>query len=595
MSIQELEQKLNSEKANIGLVGGRLKLQEASDADTPISAEIYPSDWHLEITLKQGYNPVRDKRTAAYARKRRIPDALEKICMDVMHHEVGHWELPRGTGKGCPYDEANHDIIVEEVSKVLKKYRKDDLTGYVANAFEDIIVNINCNRYTDHSGQVLFWNEQGMENGKYNKFYEAFVRINLSLWGENIDNALVKRWHKNESSSISAADNVLSGWNARKGKENLDYNVERLYRKEDWPVLARIFAENMANLLDEPQVHVMFGATAQGQEKDKNSKKGQGSGNGSKKEGSAFDKKLDSPEGKEKAAYSRYTSGKGPAANRDSFEQLDSLYRRLAREIMVEIAVFSEAYTFPLAPWGKERFDPEQHDLLQRKVRIGIDEDGNIGLDVNRGWIETKEVYKRNISKFPKFRFAILDTSGSMKYNPDNETDSNGNPRNIGSTVFIPWGDNSKYHYALLGHYGVERYMQRQHIAPYVSAGVINFSSETKSGKGTDARKLMLEPQFGGTTLDIEVLQKEIKDSETFLLSLSDGDIQNWGSIRDEYKSIATKCAAAHIQIGAKNKFSEDLESWGIPVYYVKGNKDLAKLMVKVASDKYKSYAMVRQ
>ena len=88
----------------------------------------------------------------------------------------------------------------------------------------------------------------------------------------------------------------------------------------------------------------------------------------------------------------------------------------------------------------------------------------------------------------------------------------------------------------------------------------------------------------------MSTLRKAVQGDDTFLLSLSDGDLHNWGQIKNDYKALVTGCAAAHIQIGGKNRFSRDLESWGIPVYYVQGGDDLTHLMVKVASDKYKGY-----
>ena len=113
MTFLKLEAKLNRQKARIGLVGGRLKLWEVADAEELINAHIVPSDWHIEIAVKEGYVPARDERTAAYVKKRGVKDSLEKICEDVLFHECGHWELPRGSGMGCPYDAPHHDMIVE--------------------------------------------------------------------------------------------------------------------------------------------------------------------------------------------------------------------------------------------------------------------------------------------------------------------------------------------------------------------------------------------------------------------------------------------------------------------------------------------------
>lgn len=586
MNLSALETKLNRQKARIGLTGGRLKVREQADATEPISAGIDPKDWHIEIIFAQNYQPVRDKRTTAYVQKRNIADPLEKICSDVLTHECGHWELPRGSGRGCPYDEPHHDAITEAISAVLKKYSKEGLAKYVANMFEDVLDNTNCKLSTTHSGQILFWNEQGITHGKYPKAYEAFVRLNLALWGENIDNTFLKRWYTNDKAAVGAVQTLLKQWNLPKGKsrEDIQAKVAMLYQKDHWLEYATQFAEVIAPLLDDPQTHLLFGAASQGNSTGNEQKKeGSGVGKQQEKDGSAHDKKCGTPEGQEKTAHARYIAGRGQATNRDSFEQLDSLYRKLARNIPVEVEHWSRAYSFPLVAWGREPFDPEQHDLQARRLTIGIQEDGTAGIMVNRGWIETEETYKVNLRKFPKFRLAVLDTSGSMKAAPNGSN-------NVGGKTFIPWGDNSRYHYALLGYYGIERYLQTQHIAPYTDAGAINFSGETRSALGNDARRLLLTPQFGGTTLDVAVLKQQLQGKEAFLLTLSDGDIANWTSIRDAYRAVVTGCSAAHIQFGPANGFTEDLKSWGVPVYHVTNGNDLTKIMVRVTMDRYKSY-----
>ncbi|MEK6864065.1 MAG: hypothetical protein AABX27_02140 [Nanoarchaeota archaeon] len=572
MITSQLEQKLNMQKARIGLTGGRLKVYESADAEEPISACIEPGDWHIEIALKEGLNPVADKRAAFYAKKKGIKNPLEKICEDMLYHECGHWELPRGSKLGCPYDEKYHDLITESVSNALSRHGKQDFAGYVANAFEDVLVNINCRQRTDFAGQMLFWTEQGLAKGKFGKFYEAFVKLNIALWGDRIDNAFLKRWYANAPEVDESVKKIMSSWNISqaKGLEGIQDNVANLYVKERWEQLAAEFADIIAPLLDEQPKQQMFGAGNDGKP---NGKKG----------GSAFDKKLGTGEGKEKVSYARYSSGKGMAQSRDSFEQLDALYRMLARDIPVEIETFTKSYSFPLVPFGREEFDPEQHDLIARCAKIGLHQDGTVGIDVNKGWIQTSEVYKHNIRKFPKFRLALLDSSGTMKSAPDGSG-------NIGSTAFIPWGDNSRYHYALLGYYGIERFLQAQHIAPYVDAGAINFSSASISASGEDARKVLLTPQWGGTVIGISELRNAVQKGETFLLSLSDGDISGWGGIRDEFKSIVSSCAYAHIQLGPATPFSNDLKSWGIPVYPVMAGNDMAKLMVKIAGNEYKDY-----
>jgi hypothetical protein len=166
---------------------------------------------------------------------------------------------------------------------------------------------------------------------------------------------------------------------------------------------------------------------------------------------------------------------------------------------------------------------------------------------------------------------------------------------NIGKTSFIPWGDNSKYHYALLGFYGIENFLQRQGVAQYINHGLSLFSSQTRYKEANfqgldDVRKHALSPEWGSTRLDAGVLKDALRGRESFVLSLSDGGIGNWSSEKSEFRELAKNNYFAHIQIGGSTNFTSDLETWGIPVFYVNSGQDLSKLMIHVAKDAYEKF-----
>jgi len=172
-----------------------------------------------------------------------------------------------------------------------------------------------------------------------------------------------------------------------------------------------------------------------------------------------------------------------------------------------------------------------------------------------------------------------------MKDSPNNED-------NIGDTKFIPWGDNSKYHYALKGLYGIDNFLEKQGISAYTESETIVFNDETKStGKlrfrNDKERNALLRMPSGGTVLNPDLFQDSQK---SFLISISDGDIQNWSEIKNKYISKVKNMDYCHIHIGNKNEFTQDLEKEGIPVKYVKGNEDLSRLMVNVASSYYRRF-----
>src|SRR3989338_1877441 len=162
----------------------------------------------------------------------------------------------------------------------------------------------------------------------------------------------------------------------------------------------------------------------------------------------------------------------------------------------------------------------------------------------------------------------------------------------------LQWGDKSSYHYALLGLYGIEAYLEQAGLATEVQSGLVNFSSTTmykgmlESARIDEIFKLALTPQFGGTTLTVEEIGQQF-DGETFCMSLSDGGIANWHAVREEFRKAISDKLYVHIQIGGETEFTSDLESWGVPVHYVTSGEDLSSLMVDVTSATYND--MVRE
>ena len=86
------------------------------------------------------------------------------------------------------------------------------------------------------------------------------------------------------------------------------------------------------------------------------------------------------------------------------------------------------------------------------------------------------------------------------------------------------------------------------------------------------------------------LLLNALKGRESFVLSLSDGEIDNWNEAKDEFYRLAGNNYFAHIQIGGKNEFTEDLESKNFPVLYVASGEGLSRLMVNVATDTYRRF-----
>lgn len=578
-----LLQELNKTKNRIGLVSGSLKINEYDDAEENITACINPEGWHIEFNLKKGFEPVKYKKQKIYARQKKIKDSKRQMLEDILHHELAHWELPFNSGLGCPYDVYNHDLILEAVKEALPE-DKQEHASYAANAFEDLIVNSRAKQFTGNfSGQVLFFDEQGakLKKQKYTPFYEAFVRLNMHLWGDGLDKKLLQRHYnfKNRKKVEIAVNQVISELSLEKNMKDL----APLFYKENWQALASKFASALAPLLEVPPKERLSAY------QDKNGKEGQSR---KKSAGHGLEQKLGTKEGKEEIAFGRYSSNKAHSPNLTSYEQLDSLYRRLARAIPVEVEAMVKEHSLPITPLNYRPFDEEKDDPAKIKTsKLFLDDKGSLTFAYPKEQLTINAKSKIQRRSFPDFKLVVLDNSGSM---------AEGINGNQGNTVYIPWGDNSKYHYALLGFYGIEQFLQMQGIAQYIGHGMSLFSSSTRYQE-TDfqelqkLRKLALSPEFGGTRLDAKTLTDSLRGRESFVLSISDGEIQNWPAQKNEFEKLAKENYFAHIQIGPNTRFSRDLKTMGLPVFPVNSGEELSRLMVSTALNTYKKFIQPQQ
>lgn len=596
--IKQLEQKLNEQKNKYGLVGAKpAKVQEYDDAEHDISAHINPYDWGIEITLKKDYNPIKDTRQKKYAQIKKIKDGLESVVLQVgSGHEVAHWELPYDSGKGCPYDTYNHDKIVEAIKNGLPEDKRTDKNAkYLANAFEDTIINPRVREYfKDFSGQVLFWDNEGLNVQKktgeqgFTPLYEAFVKINMHLWGDKIDRVFLKRHYTNNKKVKKVVEDVVKNLNF---PENIK-DTTPLFNKDEWSVMAENYAKVMSDLLDElPKERMSAYDSGQSQSAGQQGQDKQKPGNG-------IEEKVKTKQGKEEIAYGRYSSGEKLSPNIEHFEQLDALYQRLAKDIPVNVESITRESSMEISPLNYRAFDEEKDDPRKIKTsKLFFNEEGfNFAYPNQPLTIDYKQKIQRK--SFPDFKMVLVDNSGSM---------ADGINGNKGRTNFIPFGDNSKYHYALLGYYGIENFLQKQGISPYINHGVSLFSSGTRFKKGNyndlvEVRKLLLQPDWGSTNLDANVLRQALEGEQSFFLSISDGDVHNWDSEKDEIHKLAEKNYYAHIQLGgdknnedSKPNMCKDLESWRMPVYYVNSGQDLTKLMVDITKNTYHPFVQERR
>lgn len=592
MEIEKLKQKLNEQKNKIGLVGTSLEV--TGDLPGNSFSAYIQNDWKkIRMDFQKELNLVPDQETESFCAKAEIHDANLKVGNDILEHECGHRENRARTSFGCPFDVETHDRIKSGVAKALEQKGKKSQTSYVTNAFEDVLDNINCRNYTDFAGQTLFWNNQGLmksEGQKYNPFYEAFVRTNLFLGKEAKSHTLLSRFFSDDKRVLPVVKGFLEDLCNQTGESspirfNEKNGFKRLFttnfekRRTLWENLAYSFALKTADLLQETPNEQMFGS-------------GDGSQGSQGSEGSEgenpFDKEMKDPAVSEKIAMGRYKSEKGPSYHADVQEQLYSLYKAISRDIKIQASAFSSSQSMPLVYFGK-RFADEDRKIRFRGV--GFDSEGKLGIKTPRHHLDFPAVYKKHPTQFPNLKIAIMDRSISMAEAPDGSN-------NIGNTGFIPWGDNSKYHFAAKGYFGIDNYLERQGITPFIECSVLGLSGEnTIRGKSKEvAKRLLHKPSGSYTSLNASQLENELSDS-ALVISLSDGQV----SIPSDTSSLDAKLKKydyAHFQIGyekdekgniIKNAYCQYVESLGKPVVYTMGDDGLSNAMVNFVSGYYQN------
>ena len=342
--------------------------------------------------------------------------------------------------------------------------------------------------------------------------------------------------------------------------------------------MAAVFTRNLSHLLEISPIERL--SAFQG-DYESNS-----SSNDQNNPGNGIEQKIKSREGKEEISFGRYSENEKQSKNFTSYEQLDALYRRLSRAIPVKVEAITRSQGLILGPLNHRAFNPETDDSNKIKLTKLFIDDKGVNFGYQKQPLTTQARFKIQRKSFPDFKMVVLDNSGSMKGGIDGDS---------GRTSFIPWGDKSKYHYALLGFYGIENFLQNQGIAQYIDHGLSLFSSTTRYKEAgfrdvEQLRKLALTPEFGNTRLNADVLAKALHGRESFVLSLSDGEIENWDSEKNKIKELLENNYFAHIQIGGENHYTKDLISWNVPVFYVNSGEDLSKLMVNVAKKTYERF-----
>lgn len=277
-------------------------------AKRPIDGKIDPMNWDIKVTMDRNAHFRADKRLERYLEKMGIKDPFLALVEDIGKHEIGHWEYPRGSGVGCPFDnKLYHEAFLGPAYEELKKSGRfsegfcKQWAKRVANAAMDIVDNwnafVNCVRGGNGSGQVLFWYLMGQHGGTYSPEYTLFVRLNLILMDSKEAHNLLGAFFCTKAVDRHERDVKVAemiGESVVKMKGIL--TPENMLDKGRWEMITRAYTEEVAKYIiegDKPK-----GQTSAG---DKTAAPPQGSGEGeSGGEGQKGENGSEEKEGEEK-------------------------------------------------------------------------------------------------------------------------------------------------------------------------------------------------------------------------------------------------------------------------------------------------------
>ncbi len=475
------------------------------------------------------------------------------VVSDVVRHEVGHWEFPQFSGRGCPYDWFLAEKIFNSIYKVLRSKKAGD---YVANMFMDVVDNTNVafslnQKERKYKGLAWFYYDQGKSAGKYTPLYDWFVRVQSHLWMGEEEKELLKPFF-NDSSIGEKIDKLVDELFERLELKKNDYNLEILLDKERWEEQARVFAEIAAKLLPlGTPIEALSGGERYGEK-------------------SSLEKKIEDPSFMEKVIKKRYEEYQEMPSYVDKRKALSLLYKSLAKDIPLMVNYYSNHWSFPVVGYGRK-----DSEIPTRK--IGVGENGKVKFYEPKYWWEMKIPVKKSKGGVPNI-YIILDCSGSMM-------EPRGEPM-----PFVNWSRESKYHFALLGFYGIMNYLERMGYRPKI--GLTAFSSSSRSkivewGNFGEIEEILFSPVFRETYLDINEIERVLnKLGKSVVIMLSDGEIHNWDEISERMKSIMKNNYSAFISIREKSSPFYELKSVA-KVFYVEKPEDLPKLMIDFTRKTY--------
>lgn len=171
-----MEARIKEQFQNVGPSMATIEFKTIPEAEHPYSASINPDGWNGYFSIREGLAFPNRPKLLNYLERRNIIDPLTTMVDDLTSHEIGHWEYPRGSNFGCPFDKPTlYETFIETAYEELKASGKfsdgfcKDYSFRAANVVTDTINNWNVavNKNASgqgYSGMMLFLYLQGVES-----------------------------------------------------------------------------------------------------------------------------------------------------------------------------------------------------------------------------------------------------------------------------------------------------------------------------------------------------------------------------------------------------------------------------------------------
>jgi hypothetical protein len=271
--------------------------------------------------------------------------------------------------------------------------------------------------------------------------------------------------------------------------------------------------------------------------------------------------------------------GMGPAQKivkniiNNNVDAMDILLDSISPAIEVKHKKEKYSFSFPLIPITKKFI--EEDDVSATILGINIDNYGEPNLEVGKTYYPIDIQGIEMAKQIPDFLY-IVDDSGSM------------GGLNVGD----------KYFMAMMGLYGTKNWLAKNGYINYVKFGLIQFSNTTRAWgfdyfeNAREMKKLILNPQPGGTEIQIDIVKKLINehDKKLVIIMLSDGDIANWKSINSEFINLIRPHQFAFVGIEGLGNAGIELQNKGFNVNDLSNPSKIHEITIDAAASNYSNY-----